>query len=290
MEPEVSICCITYNHGKYLRNAIESFLMQKTTFPFEILIHDDASTDGTSGIIREYEKKYPDLIKPIYQTENQYSQGKSISATYQFPRAKGKYIALCEGDDYWTDPQKLQKQVDYLEANQNCALCFHATEFVYENNPEKNFIYRPKKIPKDCKFEMKHVILGGGGFMATNSMFFKKECLHERADWMENAPVGDIPLMLLLASQGEIGYIDEIMGAYRVMTENSWSSAMQDQLKKKKHHYAILKMWDDFDIWSNKKYHQFVVRKKLKNKWNYFRDSIRIFIRSISENNSKKIL
>lgn len=117
MEPKVSICCITYNHVTYIAQAIESFLMQKTTFPFEILIHDDASTDGTSEIIRDYERKYPDIIKPIYQTENQYSQGRSISATYQFPRAKGRYIALCEGDDYWTDPLKLQKQVDFLEAN-----------------------------------------------------------------------------------------------------------------------------------------------------------------------------
>ena len=87
--------------------------MQKTDFPFEILIHDDASTDGTADIIREYEAKYPDIIKPIYQTENQYSKGIKVSQVYQFPRAKGKYIALCEGDDYWTDPYKLQKQVDF---------------------------------------------------------------------------------------------------------------------------------------------------------------------------------
>ena len=122
-EPLVSICCITYNHEPYIRDAIEGFLMQKTDFPFEILIHDDASTDGTADIIREYEAKYPDIIKPIYQTENQYSKGIKVSQVYQFPRAKGKYIALCEGDDYWTDPYKLQKQVDFLEANLNCVIC-----------------------------------------------------------------------------------------------------------------------------------------------------------------------
>ena len=115
----VSICCITYNHEKYIRDAIEGFLMQKTDFPFEVLIHDDASTDGTADIIREYETKYPDIIKPIYQTENQYSKGIKISATYNYPRAKGKYIALCEGDDYWIDPYKLQKQVDFLEHMKN---------------------------------------------------------------------------------------------------------------------------------------------------------------------------
>jgi len=108
-DPIVSICCITYNHEKYIRDAIEGFLMQKTLFPIEILIHGDASTDKTADIIKEYEVKYPDIIKPIYQTENQFSKGVSISATYQFPRARGKYIAICEGDDYWTDPHKLQK-------------------------------------------------------------------------------------------------------------------------------------------------------------------------------------
>lgn len=109
-EPLVSICCITYNHAPYIRQCLEGFLIQKTTFPFEILIHDDASTDGTADIIREYEARYPHLIKPIYQVENQYSKGTKISSTYNYPRAKGKYIALCEGDDYWTDPLKLQNK------------------------------------------------------------------------------------------------------------------------------------------------------------------------------------
>ena len=113
----VSICCIVYNHEPYLRQCFDGFVMQQTTFPIEILVHDDASTDHSADIIREYTEKYPDLFKPIYQTENQYSKGISISFKYQFPRAKGKYIAVCEGDDYWTDPMKLQKQVDFLEEN-----------------------------------------------------------------------------------------------------------------------------------------------------------------------------
>ena len=97
----VSISCITYNHEKYIRDALEGFLMQKTDFKYEILIHDDASTDNTAKIIREYEEKYPDLIKPIYQKENQWSKGNyRISSTFNIPRAKGKYIAFCEGDDF----------------------------------------------------------------------------------------------------------------------------------------------------------------------------------------------
>lgn len=123
--PLVSISCITYNHVNFIRDAIEGFLMQETTFPVEILIHDDASTDGTVDIIREYAEKYPHLFKPIYQTENQYSKGVKISSTYNFPRAQGKYIALCEGDDYWTDPMKLQKQVEFLEENEDYSFSCH---------------------------------------------------------------------------------------------------------------------------------------------------------------------
>lgn len=115
--PLVSICCITYNHEKFIRDAIEGFLMQQTNFDFEIIVHDDASTDGTAEIIREYEKKYPELFVTIFQNENQYSQGIKPWPNFVFPMARGKYIALCEGDDYWTEPLKLQKQVDFLERN-----------------------------------------------------------------------------------------------------------------------------------------------------------------------------
>lgn len=131
-EPLVSICCITYNHEKFIGQAVEGFLMQKTSFPIEILIHDDASTDKTADIIRSYELKYPDKIKAIYQTENQFTKGIDIGLTYQFPLAKGKYLAICEGDDYWTDPNKLQKQVDFLESHPDYALCFHRYSILEE--------------------------------------------------------------------------------------------------------------------------------------------------------------
>ena len=121
--PLVSIDCITYNHFKYIRDAIEGFLMQRTNFPLEILIHDDASIDGTAEIIKEYEKQYPWLIKPVYQAENQYSKHNGTRSKIQYDRAPGKYIALCEGDDYWTDPYKLQKQVDFLESNVWVDIC-----------------------------------------------------------------------------------------------------------------------------------------------------------------------
>lgn len=127
--PLVSICCSTYNHVNYLQDALDGFIMQRTNFDFEILIHDDASTDGTTDIVRRFEKQYPKLVKPIYQTENQYSKGVSPGRINR-DRAQGKYIALCEGDDYWTDPLKLQKQVDFLECNPEYSLCCHGFNVV----------------------------------------------------------------------------------------------------------------------------------------------------------------
>ena len=126
-EPKVmvSIICNVYNHEKYVREALESFVMQKTDFAYEVLVHDDASTDHSADIIREYEKQYPDIMKPIYQTVNQYSKC-SITRTYQVPRAKGKYIAFCEGDDFWNDPYKLQKQFDEMEKHPEIDMCAHA--------------------------------------------------------------------------------------------------------------------------------------------------------------------
>lgn len=123
-KPLVSICCLAYNHEPFLRECFEGFVMQKTTFPIEVLVHDDASTDHSVDIIREYTEKYPDIFKPYYQTENQYSKGKGfVGLNINLERAQGKYIAMCEGDDYWIDPLKLQKQVDFLEENEEYSLC-----------------------------------------------------------------------------------------------------------------------------------------------------------------------
>lgn len=125
-KPLVSICCITYNHAPFIRKCLDGFLMQETNFRIEILIHDDASTDGTDGIIREYAEKNPDLFFPLFETENQYSHGHQNDIDFfNYNRAKGKYIAYCEGDDYWTDPYKLQKQVDFMETHPDYSVCFH---------------------------------------------------------------------------------------------------------------------------------------------------------------------
>lgn len=134
----VSVCSITYNHAPYIRECLDGFLMQECDFKYEILIHDDASTDGTQDIIKEYQAKYPEIIKPILQTENQWSKGiRGIHIRYNFPRVKGKYIAMCEGDDYWTDPLKLQRQVDFLDKNQEYII---STENAFIKDTQRNHI------------------------------------------------------------------------------------------------------------------------------------------------------
>ena len=141
-EIKVSIICSVFNHGKYIRRCLEGFVSQKTNFNYEVLIHDDASTDNSAQVIREFEEKYPEIIKPIYQTENQFSKKIPINITYQFPRVKGKYIAICEGDDYWVDEYKLQKQVDYMDAHPDCTFCFTNgyIEDISDNGKMRDFI------------------------------------------------------------------------------------------------------------------------------------------------------
>lgn len=139
--PIVSICCITYNHAPYIRQCLDGFLMQKTNFAFEVLIHDDCSTDGTTEIIKEYEKLHPEIIRAIYEEENQWVKGRRGSALFNYPRAKGKYIAMCEGDDYWIDPLKLQKQVDFLENNSDYSMCFARAMEHYEDGSKEDKLF-----------------------------------------------------------------------------------------------------------------------------------------------------
>lgn len=225
----VSICCITYNQEKYISDALNSFLMQKTDFSYEILIHDDASTDRTPEIIKEYVMDYPDIIKPIYQTENQYSKGIEIFYNYNFTRAKGKYIALCEGDDYWINENKLQIQVDYMEQNPNCSLCTHTSEKV--SGVKKLFgIIRPNRGDKNYRTD--DVILGGGGMFATNSMLFPSNLVRSLPEFYFNAPIGDYPLTIFLSLHGDVHYIDSCMSSYRFMSEGSWSVKMKSNKSK----------------------------------------------------------
>ena len=245
-QPFVSISCITYNHANFIRETINGFLMQKTTFPIEILIHDDASTDGTVEIIREYEKKHPDLIFPIYQTVNQYSQGIKISSTHQFPRARGKYIALCEGDDFWTDPLKLQKQVDFLETNAEYILCFHKVKALVDNKLQEDEVLekRHQKII-DKNSLTTFDLLKHGNFIHTCSVVFRNNPIKFPFEY-DYSPVGDYFLFILLSETGLLYRIDDYMGVYRRNSGvYSTLSPLDMQRKIVQYHIAILSYLSD---------------------------------------------
>ncbi|MGV8093840.1 MAG: GNAT family N-acetyltransferase [Mangrovibacterium sp.] len=219
----VSICCITYNHEKYIRKAIEGFLMQKVAFTVEILIHDDASTDDTANIIKEYEKKFPDIVKPIYQTENQHQQGRPISLVYQFPRARGKYIALCEGDDYWIDPYKLQKQVDFLEKNPKYGMCFHNYLFYYQE--ENKYTHDNVFINSDFDFDFQYYwneVIHHRFFTRTLTCVFLKEMLNN-IDFNLYHYIKDFSLYYLFLKQKPAHVLGDQMGIYRVHRKSVWN-------------------------------------------------------------------
>jgi len=265
----VSINCITYNHEKYIADAIESFLMQKTNFKYEILIHDDASTDNTVNIIKSYENKYPDMIKPIYQTENQYSKGIKVDQL-NLERVKGKYIAICEGDDYWTDPYKLQKQVNFMEDNLECGMCFHATKII--DAPTNKEIGIIKPYNKNCNSTTDDMILGGGAFIATNSILYRKELTDKIPDFFMSTDVGDYPLQVYLSTQKYAYYINDFMSAYRKNVEGSWTNRSlkgkgKDFLEKKiKNYCKDITMLEEFNKEFSRKYDASVRKAVLERK------------------------
>lgn len=258
--PMVSICCITYNHGPYIRQALEGFLMQETDFSYEILIHDDASTDETPDIIREYASRYPDRIRPILRQENQYSKGISNISIFNFPRARGTYIAMCEGDDCWTDPKKLQMQVDYLKGHPDCALCFHSARIVTVDGSVSAGRMRPYR--KDRRVEPEEIVDKTSGY-PTASLVFPAEIMKELPDYYLDCPVGDIPMQLMMACRGYAWYMDRDMSLYRVGVASSWTSLMKqgDYEKKQRRYYEDMKrMYQDFDRESGGRFHRQAVR------------------------------
>lgn len=259
----VSVVCLTYNHAPYIKNALDSFLTQKTNFKYEVIIHDDASTDATADVIREYEEKYPEIIKPIYQLENQYSKNIKISKTYVYPIIKGKYVAVCEGDDFWIDENKLQKQVDFLEEHPEYTACVHAHQQV---DMRDNSVEEKHAFNYSGTVTTQQIIKGDGNLFATNSIVGRAEILLNIPPFRENSPVGDYPVMIEMAFFGKVYYFDEVMSCYRYMVPMSWSDRnMLDDRKLKVHIEKMQKMLEEADRYSEYKYHdafKYIIDKK----------------------------
>lgn len=254
----VSINCITYNHERYIADAMEGFLMQETDFDFEILIGEDCSTDNTREIVEEYVKKHPDKIRLITSEKNVGGRGNSRRLE---KNSRGKYIAMCEGDDYWTDPLKLQKQVSYMESNPNCTLCFHSAEIVRENKRKTGTIIRAYNKTTVCPTE--DIIIGGGGFCPTQSIIYPKVLMDNPPEFLLKAPVGDYPLQLLVASHGEAYYIDETMSAYRTGVKSSWTQRISTREKILLSAEKLIVMLDSFDEYSKYRFSKAVDKAKV---------------------------
>lgn len=216
---EVSVYFITYNQRDYIRQALDSILEQKTTFDYEIVLHDDASTDGTTEIVKDYEKRYPDKVRAVLEEENQWSRG--IDFSYKlFEKMSGKYVAYCEGDDYWTDDHKLQKQWEALEKHPECDMCACCGVTVTEDGKREISYIRP--IEGNGVLTTEQVIIGGGQYVVTAGLLYRKKITEYDVKFTGVIPL-DYSLQILGSLRGGIYYIDERMAAYRRNAKGSWS-------------------------------------------------------------------
>lgn len=260
MKIEVSIVCITYNQEQYVAEMLDGLVSQKTNFQYEILIHDDASTDGTQNIIEEYAKKYPDLIKPILQKENKFSKGINPNITYNYPRAQGRYIAYCEGDDYWKTSDKLQRQYDALEANQDCTICVHNVQCVFQNGQMTNRMFPPVLLPEEVISSndyMRLELKDAGWLFQTSSFFIRAELVKKYMREYDNLyPVGDLPLVLFSLQYGNCYYINSVMSCYR-LNSGGYMTNLKDRKKRISHCQKMIEGHRDFDQRTNGAFHAY---------------------------------
>ena len=224
MTPLVSIVCITYNQVGYIQRCLEGFLMQKTNFEYEILVNDDASDDGTPQIIEEYERQYPNLFRVIYQKENQYSKGISPWFDILFPIAKGKYIAICEGDDYWTDPYKLQEQVDFLETNPEYGMCYMKSQQYLQSSQQYGHTFGgPYTYYKDI-IRINTIPTLTVVMKTQLALQFIIDIEPQKKNWK----MGDYPMWIWFSYNSKIKFFNKTTGVYRILPNSASHSRSAD--------------------------------------------------------------
>ncbi len=241
----VSVSMITYNHEAFIAEAIEGVVMQKTTFPFELVIGEDCSTDNTRAICIEYQKKYPDIIRLRLPEKN---QGMMLNWINNIESGHGKYIALCDGDDYWTDPYKLQKQVDFMEANPDFALCSHSVYTLMCGQLDENI-----EMERDV-LTTEDIILKDWGLL-TASIFFRKEA-HKTPDWYYTVKNGDFALQLIVSLSGKIKFLPEYMAVHR-----QHLGGMSSTLKPLNQTAWMVYLLHQFNKYTNKKFKKSIVER-----------------------------
>ena len=252
-EPVVSVICLAYNHEPYIRDALEGFVRQKTAFPVEVIVHDDASTDGTADIIRDYAARYPQLFRPIFEKENQYSRGIAIAPAFCFPLVRGRYVALCEGDDYWIDPMKLQLQVEALEKHPEADLCAHGVRILRNDGSARVSALRLR----DCVIPAARVVEGLP--IATASLLCRREAYLAMTP-MRAVMVNDLALQLQGARRGGLVYLSRCMAVYRLQTPGSWSATHRG-LQRVEDRKTERKMMAAYDAWTAGEHHRAVRRR-----------------------------
>ena len=271
-DPLVSIRCTVYNHEPYLRQCLDGFVMQQTTFPFEAIVHDDASTDGSAAIIREYAERYPDIIKPIYETENQYSKhdGSLARIMNAAIHPNAKYIATCEGDDYWTDPHKLQMQVDALVAHPNCTISFCKVRTVSKDGTLQDWTIPSKEseIPVGVVTlddYMNEEYFNFRWTFHTSTFVYMKSCLELHNQLWKTVykrfPFGDQTVILSCLFQGKGYYIPEYTGCYRVFSGGFFSLIKSDPWKLIKFQDNIIQASKDLDDYTKGNYRICIKRR-----------------------------
>lgn len=255
--PLVTVYCSTYNHEQYIAQTLDGFVAQKTTFPFEVIVHDDASTDSTGQIIDDYKSRYPDLFHVIHQEVNQYQQGIKIFPTFIRSRIRGKYLAHCEGDDYWNDPQKLQIQYDYLENHPECSACVHDS-LIY--NMKTNKFKAFSCIHKECDIDVETLLNARAFVYHTSSLMSRVKDLDGINELTQLVPgIGDYPRRVYYAVKGSVHYINRSMSVYRYLVPGSWSvRRVSDPSARINDCKNIIAMLAKADQISNYRFHSYI--------------------------------
>lgn len=248
---KVSILMITYNHEKFIAQAIESVLAQEVDFEYELVIGEDCSPDRTREIVIDYHQKYPTKIRPLLHKKNLGGRGMNNFVT-TFHACQGQYIAILEGDDYWTNPQKLQKQVNFLDSHPDVAICFHNVRTFYQDGSQEPHNLRPANQKEISTLEDLFV----ANFIPSCSVVFRRGLVNDFPDWFYTLEMGDWPLHILNAEHGKtwaeggnIGYINEVMATYRIHRGGVWSSE-----SKQRRLHAYLEMFEQLNPYFDYKY------------------------------------
>lgn len=271
-EIEVSILCLCYNHGQYLKRCFDGFLSQKVNFNVEIIVHDDLSSDNSIEIIKEYRDKYPTIIKPIFEKENLFSKGVNIEDTIMFKVAIGKYIAICEGDDYWIDPYKLALQVEMFKHFSNCTYVVHKTKCVDLKDKMLRFI--PSDKYKSSVFKREQLvpkIIVKYQFHTTSYMFKKADYdnyCNNLPEFAKRMKVGDYALQLYFSNLGDTVYIDRTMSAHVDGTNGSWTNTYRNADKERRHAHQqnMIDCFQLFDEYTNFEFHDAFFKNYNKSK------------------------